>query len=159
MILSDPEFGILLSVAISMLLGGLIGVDRELAGKPAGLRTHMLVSGAATLLVSLGTFIVEGAMNVLAIETVRSDPIRIVEAVITGVSFLGAGTIIRDQSKGQVEGLTTAGSILLAAAVGVSVALDQILLAAGVTILILITLQVLGRLSRWVERWGRRREQ
>jgi putative Mg2+ transporter-C (MgtC) family protein len=86
----------------------------------------------------------------LAMETVRSDPIRIVEAVITGVSFLGAGTIIRDQSKGQVEGLTTAGSILLAAAVGVSVALEQILLAGGVTLLILITLQLLGRISKLI---------
>jgi putative Mg2+ transporter-C (MgtC) family protein len=141
-----------------MFLGGLIGVDRELAGKPAGLRTHMLVSGAATLLVSLGTFIVQGAVDVLAIETVRSDPIRIVEAVITGVSFLGAGTIIRDQSRGQVEGLTTAGSILLAAAVGVSVALGQGLLAVGVTLLILITLQVLGRLSKWIDRRGQSRQ-
>jgi putative Mg2+ transporter-C (MgtC) family protein len=137
-----------------MFLGGLIGVDRELAGKPAGLRTHMLVSGAATLLVSLGTSIVQGAVDMLAIETVRSDPIRIVEAVITGVSFLGAGTIIRDQSRGHVEGLTTAGSILLAAAVGVSVALGKILLAMGVTLLILITLQVLGRLSKWIEKRG-----
>lgn len=72
------------------------------------------------------------------------------ETGITSVSFLGAGTI-RDQSRGQVEGLATAGSILLAAVVGVSVALAQLLLAAGVTLIILITLQVLGRISKWIE--------
>jgi putative Mg2+ transporter-C (MgtC) family protein len=153
-LISNPQVKILAYVALSMLFGGLIGIDREIAGKPAGLRTHMLVAGAATLLVGLGDSIVQAALSQLAMETVRSDPIRIVEAVITGVSFLGAGTIIRDQSKGQVEGLTTAGSILLAAAVGVSVALEQILLAGGVTLLILITLQLLGRISKLIEGTG-----
>ena len=64
-------------------------------------------------------------------QVVQADPIRIMEAVITGVSFLGAGTIIRSRAGGQVEGLTTAASILVAAAVGVCVALSQIVFGAG----------------------------
>lgn len=132
------QIQILAYVAISMFLGGLVGVDREIADKPAGLRTHMLVAGSATLLVSLGQIIV--LEYEVSSEVLRSDPIRIIEAIITGVSFLGAGTIIRRWSK-KVEGLTTAASLLLVAAIGICVALSQILLAVGVTLLVLLTLR------------------
>jgi len=66
------------------------------------------------------------------------------EAVIIGVSFVGAGTIIRSRDGGEVEGLTTAASLLVAAGVGVCVVLSQILLAVGITILVLVTLRGLG---------------
>jgi putative Mg2+ transporter-C (MgtC) family protein len=139
-------------VALAMLLGAIIGLERELADKPAGLRTHMLVAGAAALLVTLSDLMVyEFSVN-LSSQLVRADPIRIIEAVITGVSFLGAGTIIRSRSDGQVEGLTTAASILLAAALGICVALSQLALAIGVTILALITLRGVNALERWLER-------
>jgi putative Mg2+ transporter-C (MgtC) family protein len=71
--------------------------------------------------------------------------------VITGVSFLGAGTIIRRTSTRQVEGLTTAASILFAAAVGVCVALPQLVLAVGVTALVLVTLRGVGHIEQWLE--------
>ncbi|MCI0721969.1 MAG: MgtC/SapB family protein, partial [Acidobacteria bacterium] len=116
--MQQAQLQMLAYVALAMLLGGLVGLDREAARKPAGLRTHMLVSGAAALLVLLGHVMVRNYDAKLA-SLLTSDPIRIIEAVITGVSFLGAGTIIRDpRDGGQVEGLTTAASLLLAAAIG-----------------------------------------
>jgi putative Mg2+ transporter-C (MgtC) family protein len=144
------EFQILAYVAVAMLLGALIGLEREFKDKPAGLRTHMLVAGAAALLLSLGDVVTSHFQLELGGQVVQADPIRIMEAVITGVSFLGAGTIIRSRAGGQVEGLTTAASILVAAAVGVCVALSQIVLAVGVTVLVLITLRGLGFAENWL---------
>lgn len=129
-------------VVLGMLLGAIIGFERESADKPAGLRTHMLVAGAAALLVALGDVVVVHFQVVMENRVIQSDPVRIIEAVITGISFLGAGTIIYRRSENVVEGLTTAASILLAAGVGMSVALLQFTLAVGVTILALITLRV-----------------
>jgi putative Mg2+ transporter-C (MgtC) family protein len=138
-------------VALAMLLGAAIGINREFANKPAGLRTHMLVAGAAALLVALGDILIKHFEAALANQMVRSDPIRLIEAVITGVSFLGAGTIIRRQELQQVEGLTTAASLLFAAVVGICVALSQLILALGVTIFVLMTLWALTYVERWIE--------
>jgi putative Mg2+ transporter-C (MgtC) family protein len=125
-------------------MGAIIGLEREFKDKPAGLRTHMLVAGAAALLVSLGDVVTNQFHLELGGQVVQADPIRIMEAVITGVSFLGAGTIIRSRAGGQVEGLTTAATLLVAAALGICIALSQIVLALGVTALVLITLRGLG---------------
>jgi putative Mg2+ transporter-C (MgtC) family protein len=134
-------------VALAMALGGIIGLDRETAGKPAGLRTLMLVAGAAALLVSLGDAIVDRFGRDVEGGILRTDPIRIIEAVVTGVSFLGAGTIIRGPRGHHVEGLTTAAATLFVAGLGISVALRQIVLAAGATVLALAVLRVLARVS------------
>ena len=148
----DPiQLQILAYVGLAMLLGAVIGLEREIEDKPAGLRTHMLVAGAAALLVALGDVVVRRFDVGLGKELVRSDPVRIIEAVITGVSFLGAGTIIRGSASRQVEGLTTAASILFAAAVGVCVALSQLVLAVGVTVLVLITLRGVGFVQHRLE--------
>lgn len=142
---------ILVQMALAMVLGGLIGVDREKAQRPAGLRTHVLVAAGAALFVSLGDILITQFNSAIRTEILRSDPIRLIEAVITGISFLGAGTIIRDQSKGRVEGLTTAASILVAAGIGVCVAIHQFILAIGATGLVLLILRGL----RIVEaKWG-----
>jgi putative Mg2+ transporter-C (MgtC) family protein len=134
-----------------MLLGAALGLDREFARKPAGLRTHMLVAGAAALLVSLGKMLVQHFEVDAGQTTIRSDPLRIIEAVITGVSFLGAGTIVRHRGSDQVEGLTTAASLLFAAALGVTVALGQAVLALGITTLSLLTLRGLQFVTRRLE--------
>lgn len=134
------QFEIIGEVALAMLLGGVIGFEREVADKPAGFRTQMLVAGAAALLVGLG----DAMLNRFALDSslqTTSDPIRIVEAIVTGISFLGAGTIFRRSSSEQVQGLTTAASILLCAAIGISVALRQFVLAVGVTLLALVVLR------------------
>jgi putative Mg2+ transporter-C (MgtC) family protein len=123
---------------LAMILGGAIGFEREKADKPAGLRTHMLVAGAAALLTGLGYILV--SQTGIEETFIQTDPIRIIEAIITGVTFLGTGTIIRHRGKNQVEGLTTAASLLLAAAVGISVALQQFVLASGATAIVILTL-------------------
>jgi len=130
-------------VVLAMFLSALIGVDRELADKPAGFRTHMLVGGASALLVSLSSVIV----NTLQVDEayIQVDPIRVLEAIIAGVSFLGAGTIFRrgsrDSNNSTTEGLTTAASLLFVAGIGVSVATHQFVLAIGVTLMALIVLR------------------
>lgn len=137
------------SVALSMFLCALIGIEREMADKPAGFRTHMLVGGAAALLVSLSSII----LSTFPVNStlLQSDPIRVLEAIIAGVSFLGAGTIFRRSGKegdtGATEGLTTAASLLFVAGIGVSVALAQYLLAISVTLLALLVLRGVG----WLE--------
>lgn len=138
------QLEILLIVAVAMLLGGLIGLDRELAAKPAGLRTHMLVAGAAALFVALGTVIVDDFTEAIDTSLIQSDPIRIMEAIVGGISFLGAGAILRDQSNNRIEGLTTAASILFAAAIGGTVGVHQYVLAVGAAVLVVLTLRVLG---------------
>jgi putative Mg2+ transporter-C (MgtC) family protein len=145
------QFEILGEVALAMLLGGVIGFEREMADKPAGFRTQMLVAGAAALLVGLADamllrYIIEGKTNITA------DPIRITEAIVTGISFLGAGTIFRRDASEQVQGLTTAASILLCAAVGISVALRQFVLAVGVTLLALLVLRGLTGFEKRLNR-------
>jgi putative Mg2+ transporter-C (MgtC) family protein len=131
-----------------MLLSGLIGLERERADKPAGLRTHMLVSGSATTLVVLADLIV--ADSSLPAEIIRTDPVRIIEAVVAGVAFLGAGTIIRRQA--DVEGLTTAASLLFVAALGIAVALHLFVLAIGGVLLTLLVLALVNNIDRWLKR-------
>jgi len=138
-------------VGISMLLGAVIGIDREFADKPAGLRTHMLVAGAATLLVALSKIIANSFYSQFDPKILTANPVRIMQAVITGVSFLGAGTIIRRSTK-EIEGLTTAASILFATAIGIAVALYQLVLAIGSTLLVLVILRVIGGFETWILR-------
>jgi putative Mg2+ transporter-C (MgtC) family protein len=141
-------------VALAMLLGGLIGLDREFAHKPAGLRTHMLLSGACAILTAAGMDMVQTFSHVPSQQGwLRLDPILVVQAVGTAVGFIGAGTILHRDSE-HVEGLTTAASLLLAAGVGVAVASGRLTLGIGGTVLALITLRVVRMLEGWVE--GRR---
>lgn len=152
-----PQLKLLLLVGIAAFLGGVIGIEREIADKPAGLRTHMIVAAAAALLVGLSDTMVETFSREAFGQQVRPDPIRILEAIITGISFLGAGTIIQRRREKSVEGLTTAASLLLTTAVGAAVALHQLVLAVGGTVLTLVTLRMLHgleeRLARWRQRW------
>lgn len=129
-------------VALAALLGGLIGLEREVAQKPAGLRTNMLVSAVSALLVGLGFNL---ALAFPVDSLIRSDPIRIIEAIIVGISFLGAGTIFR--AKGDVQGLTTGASLLMAGGVGLSVGLERYLLAGGVAVLTLVINWLVGKMA------------
>lgn len=147
----------LVYVAVAMLLGAGVGWERESADKPAGLRTHMLVAGAAALLVTLGDTMIAQVDISTGSTPVRTDPIRIIEAIITGISFLGAGTIIYHRSEKSVEGLTTAASILLAASVGISIGLRQFTLAIGVTLLALIALRGVNYIQSKVDNYYRQK--
>lgn len=137
------QLRILLIVAFAMLLGGVIGFDREVEDKPAGLRTYMFVAGASALLVSVADILV---MRNAVEPITRSDPLRLLEAIITGISFLGAGTILRYEEK--VEGLTTAASLLFTAGIGLSVALEQYIISIGATLLALLVLRLLKRFEK-----------
>ncbi len=142
----------IVKVVFAMFLGGLIGLDREMAGKPAGLRTHMLVAGASSLLVVLGDVMITNYGDSPFVDAIQADPIRIMEAIITGISFLGAGTIIFRSRDETVEGLTTAASILFSATIGIAVALQQFLLAAILTVLVIVILVGLGYLEPFIKR-------
>ncbi|MFO7854372.1 MAG: MgtC/SapB family protein [Paracoccaceae bacterium] len=132
------------------LVGGfLIGLDREWRDKPAGLRTHMLVSLAAALFTIVGFDIhgdVEGASAVNAV----SDPLRLIEAVTAGVAFLAAGNIIRHESG--VEGLTTAAGLWLAGAVGLSCGRGHFGIAALAVVLAIIVVSLLRLVMRGLDR-------
>ncbi|MCD6183930.1 MAG: MgtC/SapB family protein [Thermovirga sp.] len=130
----DTNFQLLalLKVIVAVFLGGIIGVERENIGKPAGMRTHMLIAGASTLFVLLGkVIIINYCTSIEQTSFVRGDPIRVIQAIVLGISFIGAGTILQYQERKTVIYLTSAASILFTAAVGICVALNLFLLAAG----------------------------
>lgn len=149
---AETSYQIIGEVAISMVLGGLIGLDRELVHKPAGLRTHMLVAGMAALLVGLGNVMVLNFSSDITAKILRFDPMGLVGAIITGVSFLCAGTIFRLETKKRVEGLTTAATLLMASTLGICVALREFLLACAVTLLVLAVIWLGGLLERRLHR-------
>ena len=143
---------ILLNVLVAMFFGGFIGLERELAKKPAGLRTLMLVAGASAMLVGLSDPLIERFANEAYDENLRADPLRIVEAIITGISFLCAGTIFRSGKDDAIEGLTTAAAILICCVIGIAVALYQWVLAAGVTFFAVIILRTAAALERLISK-------
>lgn len=141
------ELEMLGRVLVAMALGGIVGWEREAADKPAGLRTHIMIAGTAALLVSLGDTFAAKAAAAGAPAVVHADPIRLVEAVVAGIGFLGAGTILRNRTQG-VEGLTTAAGILFTAGLGVTVGLELWVLAVSLAICAVVVLHLLGRLSQ-----------
>ena len=148
----EIELWILLRLVIASALSGAIGYERERTGKDAGLRTHMLVALGATLFVSFtDLFVIESQPLAPAGDPgnfrVQIEPLATVEAIVTGISFLGAGTIFVSGKGNRVRGLTTAASIWVTAAVGIAVGLERYVLAIGSTILILVILHLMGRLE------------
>ena len=134
---STPQHILLIRLVFAAILGGVIGFERESHG-PAGLRTHILIATAACLFTLLA-FEIFHLSDV--ISTGQSDPIRSIEAVTAGIAFLGAGAIF--QSRGSVQGLTTAAGMWLAGAVGLAVALGYYVIALAVALLAVIVLAVL----------------
>lgn len=134
---TTPQHIMLIRLLIAAILGGAIGYERE-SHAAAGFRTHILIATAACLFAQLA-FEIFHLSDV--VETGRADPIRAIEAVTAGIAFLGAGAIF--QSRGSVQGLTTAAGMWLAGAVGVAVALGYYLIALAVSVLAVIVLAVL----------------
>lgn len=123
-----------------------LGLEREIRGKAAGLRSHMMVSLGASAFIIMGMHILFATAE--GDPSARIDPTRIVEGVIGGIGFLGAGSII--QSRGSVQGITTGASIWMAGAIGVACGLGIFALAGMVTIMALIIMLVLGRFEHEV---------
>lgn len=130
---------------LAALLGGLVGLERESSGKPAGFRTNLLICVGAALLTELSIGVAEGAGAGAA-----ADPGRIAAQVVSGIGFLGAGTII--QARGGVVGLTTAATLWVVAAVGMAVGARAYVEAIGTTVLVMAALLLLGRLDRVLPR-------
>lgn len=130
-------------LVLALALGAVIGLEREVRNRPAGLRTHMLVSLASSLFTIVMIEVLYSGMS--EVEAARIHPIQVVQAVTTGVAFLGAGVII--QSRGQVQGITTASALWLAGAIGVAVGMGFGLIAATAALLSLVVLGALTRLE------------
>lgn len=130
----SAQFDLLLQILGATVLAGIVGLEREFADKPAGLRPHMLTGAVAALLVILGEAIISSFNPP---QLVASDPIRIIQAIIVGISFLGAGTIFKNRGgdSDYIEGLTTGASLLSVSAIGIAVALNLWALAIGVTLI------------------------
>lgn len=137
----ESDFSIFIRIVVIVVLAGFLGWERETAGKAAGLRTHILVGVGAVLFVVLGETFVEKFQHYN--ELMRFDPIRIVEAIVTGISFLDAGIIFVSRDQNRVRGLTTAASIWATSAVGMAVALERYFLAIGSTVIIFSVLRFL----------------
>ena len=138
--LGDPArlTRIVVRLLLAATLGGVLGFERERKQKAAGLRTHMLVCVGAALLVLIPQQ--SGAAE--------AEISRVVQGVVTGIGFLGAGTIIKGTSEEQVQGLTTAAGIWLTAAIGVAAGVGREATAVLSTLLALVTLSVVGRIAR-----------
>lgn len=128
-------------IAFAMLLGGVVGWEREVASKAAGFRTHMLVAGAAALFVGIGLLLTRDFQGYFPGGGFSADPVRILQAVMIGVGFLVAGTIFRP-SEGRVGGLTSAATILFVAGIGMACALSHYILALCTTVLALVVLRI-----------------
>lgn len=127
---------IALRLVAACILGFLIGFDREIRGRAAGLRTHMLVSLAAAMFTLVS---IEITARFAEVDAARIDPLRVVEAITAGVAFLAAGTIIL--ARGRIQGLTTGAGMWIAGAVGLSCGAGFLSMALIGTLLVLIILR------------------
>ena len=120
-----PSFNIFASLVLAVIFGGIVGIEREMSHKPAGLRTHMIVSLGSCLftIVSLDFSV---------------DPARVAAGIVAGIGFIGAGTIWSEKDK--VQGITTAASLWATAAIGLATGVGAYLLAALVTLLVFLIL-------------------
>lgn len=148
------QLWVLLDIFIAMVLGGIIGLEREKKKKPAGFRTNMIIAGSTALLYSLGRIIVYVFYGSVGDDALGIDPTRIIHAIIVGVSFIGAGTILKAKSEEKVYFLTTSATILLAAGMGISVAMKQYVLAVGITLFVLIINAIVHKMESYDKRHG-----
>lgn len=135
------DLNILIRILVVIVLSGILGWERETVGKPAGFRTHILIGVGTVLFVAIGEIFVENYRQFN--EQMRFDPIRIVEAIVTGISFIGAGLVFVSRSEGIVKNLTTATSVWTTSAIGMAVGLQRYFLAIVSTILIFFVLRFL----------------
>lgn len=128
---------IILKLFLSIALGGLIGLERETSHKPAGFRTHILICMGATMMMTLSILLIHEEIFS------QSDLSRIAAGVITGIGFIGAGTII--QARGSVTGLTTAATLWAVAGLGLVIGAGYYMAAIVYCILLIFTLVIFGK--------------
>jgi putative Mg2+ transporter-C (MgtC) family protein len=147
---------VFLRLGIAALVGAVLGLNRELHGKPAGLRTHALVSLGAALVTLIGIELVHPAGPIDSV-------LRVIQGVMAGIGFLGGGVILRDDSNHSVHGLTTAASLWVASCLGIGCGAGQwmtALMALGLTLMVLTVGAPIERLAiRWLGRlFGKKNE-
>jgi len=138
----DMELQLAGRLALGLVLGAVIGFERELHRQPAGFRTHSLVALGAALFTIISAYGFAGS---------SVDPTRIAAQIVSGIGFIGAGTIL--QYRGNIRGLTTAASLWSVAAIGMAAGAGLLVMAIIGTVLILVVLSLLD----WVEAFARRR--
>jgi putative Mg2+ transporter-C (MgtC) family protein len=131
-----PDSQIIIRLALAMVLSGLIGIERQVHRRTAGLRTHILVSLGSCLIMLTSMYVFDIYKDIVPL-----DPARIAAGVVTGIGFLGAGTIIRERQ--EVRGLTTAASLWVVAGIGLAVGIGFYNAAIYATALTLIVLFLL----------------
>ena len=136
---------VLVRLLLAALLGGLLGIERESHGKAAGVRTHMLVAMGAALFV-----LVSQQAGML-----EADLSRVVQGVIAGVGFLGAGAILKMEGEEKVKGLTTAAGIWLTAAIGVAAGMGREATAVLSTLLALVVFALVPKVVSLMDKSGR----
>jgi len=147
-ILGSFELSLLIKLILAAIAGGLVGLEREKHGRPAGLRTNILVSvGACTMMIISEAFYLKYA-EMAGNEVMRLDPSRTAAQIITGIGFLGAGVIIKEGVN--VRGLTTAAGLWAVAGLGMAFGMGHLTLGAFATVLILFSLVFLKKLDPFI---------
>lgn len=134
----NPELQIFIDILIASVLAMIVGIEREKANKAAGIRTNMIVSGFTCLIISIQPRLINYIQASFPDNMIDIDPIRVLQAVIVGLSFIGAGTIIKSPDQKHVTGLTTAATLLYSLGIGICVSIHYYLLAVCLTIFILV---------------------
>lgn len=134
-----PTIEIFLKLLLALALGGIIGLEREASHKPAGLRTHILICVSAAMMMSLSQLMLAGK------EATSGDMLRLAAAVITGMGFIGAGTII--QAQGSVLGITTASTLWTVTGLGLVIGAGYYLISLIFALLVLGTLVLFRRVE------------
>jgi len=141
----------LLRLGVAVLLGAVIGLERERKERAAGMRTLALVSLGSALFTVISAY---GFLSLLAIAHITIDPARIASYIVAGIGFLGAGAIFMDRENERVRGLTTAASIWVIAAIGIACGAGMLLQATATTVIMLIVLVLLRFVERSILRRG-----
>ena len=146
-LLSQEPWNLIFRILAAAILGGILGIERDVHGRQAGLRTHILVSAGSALFFILSTHI--ATLNVVTPEgfTRVTDPGRIAAQVVTGIGFLGAGVILKEGFT--VVGLTTAACLWISAAIGMTCGAGLYGIAVSTTVLALVSLVLLRSLERY----------
>ncbi len=144
-----PEFlvhNFIVRLLAASILGAIIGFERDLHGRAAGLRTNLLVSLGAAVFMILSEYIALTHVNAMSVVSIRPDPTRIAAQIVTGIGFLGAGAIIK--SGFTIRGLTTAAGLWLSAGIGMSAGAGNYDLAVVATVIGLASLVLFNRVER-----------
>ena len=146
------ELEFILRIFIASVLGGAIGLEREYRDKAAGFRTHFLVALGSALFMIISVYGFEGVLTGDFNAPIRLDVSRIAAQVVSGIGFIGAGTIIFQKSENIVRGLTTAAGVWVVAAIGLACGGGMYVLATAATVLVLAGLEAFNYLLHKLDR-------